>query len=123
LVGSARFNLIVRRLRFCLSYLAILRVFKENTFAASTIAVEPEKRVVSTGPYAYVRHPMYAAGILLLAASPLALGSWWGLIVFVPIMPVLVWRLLDEEKYLKEILQGYVAYCDSVKSRLIPFLW
>jgi protein-S-isoprenylcysteine O-methyltransferase Ste14 len=108
---------------FVLSYLAIMRVFKENTFAASTIAVEAGQQVISTGPYAHVRHPMYAAGFLLLASSPLSLGSWWGLIVFIPLLPVLIWRLLDEEEFLKNNLVGYVDYCDRVKSRLIPSVW
>jgi protein-S-isoprenylcysteine O-methyltransferase Ste14 len=108
---------------FALSYLAIMRVFKENTFAASTIAVEPGQQVISTGPYAYVRHPMYVAGIFLLATSPIALGSWWGLIVFIPLLPVLIWRLLDEEMFLKDRLTGYSEYCARVRSRLIPFVW
>ena len=100
-----------------------MRVFRENTFAASTIAVEPGQKVISTGPYAHVRHPMYAAGILLLAASPLSLGSWWGLTVFIPLAPTLIWRLLDEEKFLKNNLTGYGEYCGRVKSRLVPFVW
>ena len=108
---------------FVLSYLAITRVFRENSFAASTITVEPGQTVISTGPYAHVRHPMYAAGIPLLAALPLSLGSWWGLIAFIPLLPVLVWRLLDEEEVLKSNLAGYMDYCDHVKSRLIPFVW
>jgi protein-S-isoprenylcysteine O-methyltransferase Ste14 len=108
---------------FVLSYFAIMRVFKENTFAASTIAVEPGQQVISSGPYAYVRHPMYAAGIVLLAASPVALGSWWGLVVVVPLVPVLIWRLLDEERFLKNQLPGYAEYCERVKSRLLPFVW
>jgi protein-S-isoprenylcysteine O-methyltransferase Ste14 len=108
---------------FALSCLAILRVFKENTFAASTIAVELGQRVVSTGPYAYVRHPMYAAGIFMLAASPLALGSCWGLLVFVPLLPVLIWRLLDEERFLNDNLAGYAEYCGRVKTRLLPLVW
>jgi protein-S-isoprenylcysteine O-methyltransferase Ste14 len=108
---------------FVVSYLAIMRVFKENTFAASTITVEPRQQVISTGPYAHVRHPMYAAGILLLAATPLSLGSWWGLIVLIPLLPVLIWRLLDEEKLLRKNLAGYADYCQRVKSRLIPSVW
>jgi protein-S-isoprenylcysteine O-methyltransferase Ste14 len=108
---------------FVLSYLAIMRVFKENTFAASTITVEPGQQVISTGPYAHVRHPMYAAGVLLLAASPLSLGSWWGLIVFIPLLPVLIWRLLDEEEFLRKNLVGYADYCQRIKSRLIPSVW
>jgi protein-S-isoprenylcysteine O-methyltransferase Ste14 len=108
---------------FMASYLAIMYVFRENTFAASTIAVEPEQKVISTGPYAHVRHPMYAWGFLLLIASPLSLGSWWGLIVFIPLMPVLIWRLLDEEAFLRKNLAGYAEYCDRVKYRLVPFVW
>jgi protein-S-isoprenylcysteine O-methyltransferase Ste14 len=107
---------------FVVSYLAIMRVFKENTFAASTITVEPRQQVISTGPYAHVRHPMYAAGIPL-AATPLSLGSWWGLIVLIPLLPVLIWRLLDEEKLLRKNLAGYADYCQRVKSRLIPSVW
>jgi protein-S-isoprenylcysteine O-methyltransferase Ste14 len=106
-----------------LSYLGIMRVFKENTFASATITIEPAQRVISTGPYAYVRHPMYAAGILLLAASPVALGSWWGLAAFVPLLPVLIWRLLDEEDFLKKNLAGYADYRERVKWRLIPYVW
>jgi protein-S-isoprenylcysteine O-methyltransferase Ste14 len=108
---------------FVMSYLAIMRVFKENTFAASTITIEAGQQVISTGPYSHVRHPMYAAGIVLLAASPLALGSWWGLIVLIPLLPVLIWRLLDEEEFLRKNLAGYDYYCQRVKSRLIPSVW
>jgi protein-S-isoprenylcysteine O-methyltransferase Ste14 len=104
---------------FVLSYLAIVRVFRENTFAASTIAVEPGQKLISKGPHAHVRHPMYAAGILLLAASPLSFGSWWGLTVFIP----LFWRLLDEEKFLKNNLTGYAEYCSRVRARLAPLVW
>lgn len=108
---------------FVASYMAIIRVFRENTYAASTIAVEPGQRVISSGPYAYVRHPMYAAGIVLLLASPIALGSWWGLVVFLPLMPVLIWRLMDEEAFLRKNLPGYSEYCDRVTTRLVPFVW
>lgn len=108
---------------FVMSYLAIMVVFRENTFAASTIMVEADQKVISTGPYAYVRHPMYAAGLVLLAASPLALGSWWGLVVFLPLTPVLVWRLLDEEAFLRKNLAGYTEYCRCVRFRLLPFIW
>jgi len=108
---------------FVASYMAIIRVFRENTYAASTIAVAPGQRVISSGPYAYVRHPMYAAGIVLLVASPIALGSWWGLVVFFPLLPVIIWRLIDEEAFLRKNLSGYSEYCDRVRSRLVPFVW
>jgi protein-S-isoprenylcysteine O-methyltransferase Ste14 len=108
---------------FVLSYLAIMYVFRVNTFAASTIAVEPDQTVVTTGPYAIVRHPMYASGLVLLMASPVALGSWWGLLLFIPLVPILAWRLLDEEQYLRANLPGYSVYCERVRYRLFPYVW
>jgi protein-S-isoprenylcysteine O-methyltransferase Ste14 len=105
----------------CFAY--ILKVFRANSFAAATIAVAPGQRVVSTGPYAHVRHPMYAAGLVLLAALPLSLGSWWGLLVMIPLVPLIVWRLVDEEAFLTANLAGYGAYRERVKYRLVPFLW
>jgi protein-S-isoprenylcysteine O-methyltransferase Ste14 len=108
---------------FVLSYLGIVAVFRANTFAASTVTVEHEQKVISTGPYAYVRHPMYAAGLVLLLATPVALGSWWGLAAFAPLGPVLIWRLLDEEAFLRKNLPGYSAYCARVTTRLLPFVW
>ena len=83
-----------------LGWLAIFFVFKENTFTSATIELAPDQRVISTGPYAFVRHPMYAGGIVMLLGVPIALGSWWGLLVIVAMMPALIWRLFDEEKFL-----------------------
>jgi len=108
---------------FVASYAAIGAVFRANTFAAATVGVEAGQRVISTGPYAVVRHPMYAAGTVLLAASPIALGSWWGLAAMIPLAPTLIWRLLDEEAVLKKELPGYVAYCARTKFRLVPGVW
>jgi protein-S-isoprenylcysteine O-methyltransferase Ste14 len=98
-------------------------VMKSNSFAASTIQVEEGQPVVSTGPYAYVRHPMYSGALLLLVAMPLALGSWWSLLLIVPFFPVLVWRILDEELFLRERLPGYDEYLRRVRYRLVPRLW
>jgi|ERR1700733_543710 len=106
-----------------LSYLAIFFVFKENTFAATIIQVEPEQKVIATGPYALVRHPMYTGSFLMLIGTPLALGSWWGLLVLVPLVPALIWRLLDEEKFLAKNLPGYSAYRNRVGYRLLPYIW
>jgi protein-S-isoprenylcysteine O-methyltransferase Ste14 len=106
-----------------LGYLAIFWVFRVNSFAAATVALHPKQTVISTGPYAIVRHPMYAGGGVLLAALPVALGSWWGLLVLVLLVPVLAWRLLDEEKFLALNLPGYQAYCLSVRYRLLPYVW
>jgi protein-S-isoprenylcysteine O-methyltransferase Ste14 len=106
-----------------LSLLIIFLVFKENTFTATTIQVEAGQKVVSTGPYALVRHPMYAGALFLFLGIPLALGSWWGLLIIFPFASVLVWRILNEEKFLVKNLSGYAKYRNEVKYRLIPFIW
>ena len=106
-----------------LGWLAIFFVFKENTFTSATIELAPDQKVISTGPYAFVRHPMYAGGIVMLLGVPIALGSWWGLLVIVAMMPALIWRLFDEEKFLARNLQGYVEYQKKVPYRLIPLIW
>jgi protein-S-isoprenylcysteine O-methyltransferase Ste14 len=95
-------------------------VFKENTFASATIEIGEDQRVISTGPYEVVRHPMYVGGLPLFIGTPLALGSYWGLLAFVVVLPALIWRLLDEEKFLAMNLPGYVEYCAKVRWRLIP---
>jgi protein-S-isoprenylcysteine O-methyltransferase Ste14 len=94
-------------------------VYKENTFTSATIEVASDQKVISTGPYAVVRHPMYAGGLLYLLGMPLALGSW-GLLVFVAMLPALIWRLLDQEKFLAKNLPGYLEYRAGVRCRLIP---
>jgi protein-S-isoprenylcysteine O-methyltransferase Ste14 len=106
-----------------LGWLAIFFVFRENTFSSATIELAPDQQVISTGPYARVRHPMYAGGLVMLLGIPIALGSWWGVIVMVAILPALIWRLLDEEKFLARNLPGYVEYQNRVRYRLIPLVW
>ena len=98
-----------------LGWIVIFFVFRENTFTSSTIELAPDQKVISTGPYAWVRHPMYGGGFLMLLGMPLALGSWWGVVVFVAIIPALIWRLLDEEKFLARNLPGYVEYQRRVR--------
>ena len=105
------------------SFLFIFWVIKVNSFAASNIRVEEGQRVIDTGPYAYVRHPMYAGAFWLLVGTPLALGSWWSLGLIVLFMPVLLWRLLDEEKIIRKDLRGYTEYIQKVRYRLVPFVW
>ena len=105
------------------SFALFFVVLKRNSYAASTVTVEPGQPVVSTGVYAIVRHPMYAGALLLIAATPLALGSYWGLLVAFASLPALIWRLLDEERILKRDLPGYVDYCRRVRFRLIPGVW
>jgi protein-S-isoprenylcysteine O-methyltransferase Ste14 len=101
----------------------IFRVFRENTFTAATIEVENKQKVISTGPYAVVRHPMYAGALVLLFGTPLALGSWWGLFTVIPITVIIIIRLLNEERFLLKNLEGYEAYYRKVKYRLVRFLW
>jgi len=106
-----------------LSFLFIFWVVRVNSFAASNIRVEKDQTVIDTGPYAHVRHPMYAGAIWLFVGMPLALGSWWSLGLIVLFMPVLLWRLLDEEKILRRDLPGYTQYMRKVRFRLVPFVW
>jgi len=105
------------------SFLAIFWVIKTNSWAASNIRVEADQKVVDTGPYAYVRHPMYAGAVWLFVGIPLALGSWWSLGLLIPFSAVLLWRLLDEERILARDLAGYSEYMRRVKHRLIPYVW
>jgi len=103
-------------------YLVFL-VFKENSFASGTIEIGAEQKVIMTGPYALVRHPMYVGALVMLVGVPLALGSWWGLIAIVPMTLVLVARLLDEEKFLARNLAGYCEYQSKVRYHLLPLIW
>src|SRR5262245_30925239 len=106
-----------------ISYLGFYRVFRENTYGAATIQVEDEQTVISTGPYRVVRHPMYSAALIMSFGMPLALGSWWGLLMLVPGVFVIAWRLLDEEKFLHRSLPGYTEYTQKVRWRLVPLVW
>lgn len=106
-----------------LGFLGVLRVFKENSFAFSTIELASDQRVISTGPYTLIRHPMYTAALAMLIGIPIALGSSLSLIIIVAIIGALVWRLLDEEKFLAANLPGYVEYQKQVRHRLIPYIW
>jgi protein-S-isoprenylcysteine O-methyltransferase Ste14 len=103
-----------------LGFYIIFLVYRENTFAAATIKVTDDQRVISTGLYAVVRHPMYAGALLYLLGTPFALGSYWGLLVLAAMMPFLLWRLFDEERFLSKNLPGYAEYCAKVRWRLIP---
>ena len=101
----------------------IFLVYKENTFTSATIEVVADQKVISTGPYAIVRHPMYASALLYLAGTPLALGSYWGFAPLVAMLPFLIWRLLDEERFLALNLPGYTEYQQKVRHRLLPGIW
>jgi protein-S-isoprenylcysteine O-methyltransferase Ste14 len=101
----------------------VFLVYKENTFTSATIEVVENQKVISTGPYALVRHPMYASALLYLVGTPLALGSYWGLLPLLFMTSFLIWRLFDEEKFLAENLSGYTKYQRLVPHRLVPYIW
>ncbi len=103
-------------------YLVFL-VLRENTFASATIGVAENQKVISTGPYALVRHPMYASAMLYVIGMPLALGSYWGLLGAALLAFAIIWRLLDEEKFLTQSLAGYKEYQEKVRYRLLPGVW
>lgn len=104
-------------------WFGIFFVFRANSFSSATIELAVDQKVISTGPYALVRHPMYAAALLMLFGMPLALGSWWSVSIVVAIVPALIWRLLHEERFLARNLSGYVEYQGRVHYHLLPLLW
>jgi protein-S-isoprenylcysteine O-methyltransferase Ste14 len=106
-----------------LGYTMIFFVFRENTYASRIIEVEQGQQVISTGPYALVHHPMYLGAIVFYLFTPLALGSFWALIPFALLPPLIVFRLLQEEILLRDQLPGYQDYCQKTQYRLIPLIW
>jgi protein-S-isoprenylcysteine O-methyltransferase Ste14 len=114
---------IVGEVLVALGFFIVFIVFRENTFTAAIIEVADDQKVISTGPYAFVRHPMYTGGLIMLFGTPLALGSWWGLTMFVVLALAIVWRLFDEEKFLAKSLPGYSEYLQKVHYRLLPLVF
>ena len=106
-----------------LGFYIVFRVFCVNTFTSATVEVTEQQTVISVGPYAFVRHPMYSGALVMLLGTPLALASWWGLVAFVLMAGVIVIRLLDEEKFLRANLPGYAEYVARVRYRLMPAIW
>ena len=98
-------------------------VYRANSFASATVQVADTQRLVSSGPYAIVRHPMYLGAACCLAGTPLALGSWWAALPALALMALVVWRLVDEERVLAAQLPGYGEYRQRVRYRLLPGVW
>jgi protein-S-isoprenylcysteine O-methyltransferase Ste14 len=104
-------------------YIIVIRVFRENSFASRVVEINSGQKVISTGPYAIVRHPMYSGNLLMYGFTPVALGSWWALIGSVLITVLILFRILSEEKFLSENLEGYTEYQHKTIYRLIPGIW
>ncbi len=108
---------------FLVAYGLYAEVMRENAYLSRTVQVQENQTVVDSGLYGIVRHPMYAATILLFLLMPLVLGSWWSLAAFAGYPLLMVRRIRDEEKLLAEQLDGYKEYTQKVKYRLLPFIW
>jgi len=106
-----------------IGYLLFFLVLKENTYASRIIEVEKGQKVISTGPYAIIRHPMYVALLMMYVLSPLALGSYWAVLAVLPLPVLVIFRIKSEEKILIDKLPGYREYTQKVKYRLIPYIW
>lgn len=106
-----------------LGYMLVFSVFRENSYTSRIVEVEKSQKVITTGPYSVVRHPMYVGVILMYVFMPLALGSYYALIPIVPSIFAIILRIFDEEKLLTKDLEGYREYCKKVRYRLIPGIW
>ncbi len=106
-----------------IGFYIVFLVFRENSYTRATIDVSAGQKVITTGPYSQVRHPMYAGALLLLVFTPIALGSWVAVPFAIPLILVIVARLFDEEKFLRANLSGYEEYCHKVHYHLIPHFW
>ena len=106
-----------------LGLLVIYLVFKSNSYTSVIVEVKNDQKVISAGPYGVVRHPMYSGALVMLLFIPLALGSFWGLLAFPPIILAIAVRLTEEVKFLAQELPGYSKYCQKVRHHLIPYLW
>lgn len=115
--------ILIADLAILLGYLLILWVFKENSYASRTIEVVQGQKIITTGPYAIIRHPMYLGFLVMYLMTPIALGSWWAVPVFSCYIPVLIWRILNEEAVLLRDLPGYSEYCKKRRYRLLAYIW
>jgi protein-S-isoprenylcysteine O-methyltransferase Ste14 len=106
-----------------LGYLFIFFVFRQNSYASRVVEVDKSQKVITTGLYSIVRHPMYLGVLIMYIPTPVALGSYWGLIPMATIPLAIVFRILNEEKVLSKDLPGYKEYCQKTRYRLIPLIW
>lgn len=116
---------VVGAVAMVVSFILMSLVFRENSYLSATVRVQEERghAVITTGPYHYVRHPMYAGGLFLFLGTPLLLGSWYGFLLILLFLPAFLVRAVLEERTLLRELPGYDAYMTHVKYRLIPYVW
>lgn len=116
---------VVGGIALVVSFVLMSLTFRENSYLSATVRVQEERgqTVISTGPYHLVRHPMYAGGLFMFLGTPLLLGSWYGLLLFVLFLPALLVRTVLEERMLRQELAGYEDYIKQVKYRLVPYIW
>jgi protein-S-isoprenylcysteine O-methyltransferase Ste14 len=119
----APFLSLIADLLVAIGFFIVFLVFREDSFSRATIEVSDAQKVIATGPYSVVRHPMYAGAFVLLIFTPLALGSWVAMPCSLPLILVIVLRLRDEEQFLLANLPGYEEYCRKVRHRLVPSVW
>jgi len=115
--------IIISDIVILLSYLFVLRVFKENSYASRVVEINSDQKVISTGPYALVRHPMYTGILFMYGFTPLALGSYWALTGTIFLVSIIIFRIFSEEKFLENNLDGYKDYLQKTRYRLIPGIW
>ncbi len=115
--------IVVAEILVIIGYIFVVLVFKENQFASRIIEIVKGQKVIQSGPYRFVRHPMYMGASLMYVASPLALGSYWAIIPAVFIIPIFIARIINEEKVLTKELEGYSEYKQKTRYRLIPGIW
>ena len=113
----------IANLGVVLGYAFVVRVFRENSYASRVVEVEEGQELITTGPYATVRHPMYTGTLILIMLTPVALGSWFAVLAFIPLPFLFAYRIRNEEEVLRRELAGYPEYCDAVRYRLIPRVW
>ncbi|MCX6820447.1 MAG: isoprenylcysteine carboxylmethyltransferase family protein [Candidatus Aenigmarchaeota archaeon] len=114
---------IISDMMVLLGFMIVALVFRENSYASRIIQVEKDQKLITTGPYSIVRHPMYLGVLLAMLFTPLALGSYWGLVAFAPTAIIVALRTLNEEKVMMRKLPGYRAYARKVRYRIVPFVW
>ena len=118
-----KYVVIIASVILLISYALYAEVMRENVYLSRTIEVQENQKVIDKGLYKIVRHPMYAVTIWLFLSIPLVLGSWYSLICFIPYIPIIAIRIINEEKVLENNLDGYTDYKKRTKYRLIPFIW